>query len=113
GSASRETDGCVKVLARGLPAGRTLWYRFEVDGLQGPIGRTRTLPAAGAAPAAVRLAVASCQDFQSGYYPAWRAIAEDDLDAVVHLGDYIYESGGTSPFDVRDDTVGAAEDLAG
>lgn len=113
GVGSPATDGCVKVLAEGLAPATSYWYRFVVDGTVSPLGRTRTLPAAAASPSAVRLAVASCQKYQSGYYPAWRAIAEQDLDAVVHLGDYIYESGGSSPFDVRSDGLDAATDLAG
>lgn len=113
GTGSSATDGCVKVLAEGLRPGATYWYRFEVDGLTSPVGRTRTLPAPDAEVGSLRLAVASCQDYQAGYYPAWRAIASEELDAVVHLGDYIYESGGFSPFDVRNDTVGRALDLAG
>jgi alkaline phosphatase D len=113
GVASAFTDGCVKVLVEGLRSGRTYWYRFAADGERGPVGRTKTLPGRDDPVASVRLAVASCQDFRSGFYPAWRAIAQDDVDAVVHLGDYIYESGGRSPFDARQDTVGAANDLAG
>ena len=114
GSAAASSDGCCKVLAEGLEPGSTYWYRFEVDGLTSPTGRTRTLPAATGSPRRVRLAVASCQQYTAGYFPAWRAIAEEpDIDAVVHLGDYIYESGGWSPFDVRSDGVGTAEDLAG
>ena len=112
GSASRANDGCVKVLAEGLQPGTRYWYRFQVDGLVSPVGRTRTLPAAGSEGGAVRLAVASCQDYQAGFYPAWRAIAAEDLDAVVFLGDYIYESGGVTFLDVRSDGVGAANDLA-
>ena len=110
--ASPETDGCAKVLAQGLAAGRTHWYRFLLDGEASPTGRTRTLAAPGAATASVRLAVTSCQKFSAGFYPAWRAIAEEDLDGVLHLGDYIYESSSTdSPGSVRDDGP-AANDLA-
>jgi alkaline phosphatase D len=113
GSAAPGSDGCVKVLAEGLRPGTTYWYRFQVDGLVSPLGRTRTLPAAGREGGAVRLAVTSCQDYQAGFYPAWRAIASDDVDAVVHLGDYIYESGGTTVLDVRSDGLDTAKDLAG
>jgi alkaline phosphatase D len=110
---SAATDGCVKVLAGGLAPGTRYWYRFAVDGTVSPVGRTRTPPAPGQFAPAATFAVASCQDYRSGFYPAWRAIAAEDLDAVIHLGDYIYESGGSSPFDLRADTVGAATDLAG
>ncbi len=113
GVGSVENDGCVKVLAQGLAAGTTYWYRFMVDGLVGPSGRTRTLPAAGAALASARFAVTSCQNWSAGFYPAWRAIAAEELDAVIFLGDYIYESdGGAGPLTVRPDTAGAATDLA-
>ncbi len=114
-AAGPDTDGCAKVLAQGLAAGTDHWYRFLAPGgPDSPTGHTRTLPAAGTAPASVRLAVGSCQDFSSGWYPAWRVIAGTDLDGVVHLGDYIYESEGRpSPFwGVRDDPSEAAEDLA-
>jgi alkaline phosphatase D len=61
-----------------------------VDGVVSPIGRTRTL--AEGAPELVRLALTSCSNYPHGYYNAYAAIAaRDDLDAVVHLGDYIYE----------------------
>ena len=113
GVASAENDGCVKVLAEGLVPGTTYWYRFRVDGLSSPIGRTRTLPDADSDPASVRLAVSSCQSFSAGYYTAWRAIAAEDVDAVIFLGDYIYESagGGAGPFTIRADRTGRADDL--
>jgi alkaline phosphatase D len=105
------SDGCVKVLVEGLEPGATVWYRFAVDGLVSPVGRTKSLPAAGASPASVRLAVGSCQSYTSGYYTAWRAIAAEELDAVVHLGDYIYEgaSGSVGPLTVRADTIEAVD----
>jgi len=111
-AASSGADGCVKVLVEGLEPGATLWYRFSADGLISPVGRTRTLPADGASPSTVRLAVTSCQSYVSGFYPAWRAIAAEDLDAVVFLGDYIYEgASGAGPLNVRVDPE-AATDLA-
>ncbi|MGI9579279.1 MAG: alkaline phosphatase D family protein, partial [Microthrixaceae bacterium] len=114
-TAGPDTDGCAKVLAEGLAPGTDHWYRFTAaGGMHSPTGHTRT-PAGGASsPDAIRLAVASCQDFSSGFYPAWRAIAEADLDGVLHLGDYIYESaGGPNPlWGVRDDPSEAAVDLA-
>ena len=90
--AAPDSDGCVKVLVDGLEPGRSHWYRFTAGGATSPTGRTRSLPEAASTPESVRLAVASCQNFGSGYYPAWRAIAALDIDAVVFLGDYIYES---------------------
>ncbi len=110
-----ETDGCAKVLAQDLPAGSTLWYRFAIDGLTSPTGRTRVPAAGGTAPGGVRLAVASCQSWSAGWYQAWRAIAAEDLDAVVHVGDYIYESGGggSGPLTAREDPTDTATDLEG
>ncbi len=109
---SPRTDGCVKVLVEGLRPGATYWYRFSVGSQLSPVGRTRTPAAAQDDPSSVRLAVASCQSYTAGFYPAWRAIAAADLDGVVFLGDYIYESGGGSgPLVVRRDGQ-VADDLA-
>jgi alkaline phosphatase D len=83
-------DFTVKVDAGLLEPGSTYYYRFEALGEPSPIGRTRTLPAAGAQ--RVRLALVSCSNLPYGYFNVYRRIAErPDLDAVVHLGDYIYE----------------------
>ncbi|MEI2696796.1 MAG: PhoD-like phosphatase N-terminal domain-containing protein [Microthrixaceae bacterium] len=110
--AEPDTDGCAKVLVDGLEPGATYWYRFEVDGVSSPVGRTRTLPDPDTQLSSVRLGVASCQNYGAGFYAAWRALAQADLDAVVFLGDYIYESDSTSPLDVRLDPV-QATDLEG
>jgi alkaline phosphatase D len=110
--ASPEGDGTVKVLAEGLDPASTYWYRFSVDGSTSPVGRTKTPAAPGTTPERVRVAVASCQSWTSGYYPAWGHVAAEDLDVVVHVGDYIYEGGGGLGSGVRPDTVGVASDLA-
>lgn len=87
---SAARDHTVKVDAKGLSPGRTYYYRFATDGAVSPIGRTRTLP--GGSPERVRLAVVSCSNYAYGFFNAYAAIAaRDDLDAVVHVGDYIYE----------------------
>ena len=89
-SAAAERDFTVKVDAAGLDPGRTYFYAFTAGGERSPIGRTRTLPAAGAE--RLRLAVAACSNYPAGYFNAYRAIANRaDLDAVLHVGDYIYE----------------------
>ena len=75
----------------GLEPGRWYWYRFHTAAETSPVGRARTAPAAGASPDGLRFAFASCQQFEHGYYTAYRHMAEEDLDFVVHLGDYIYE----------------------
>lgn len=90
--ASADADYCVRVVATGLPARSTLWYRFEVDGAYSPTGRTRTAPAADD-PVPVRFAWASCQDFPGRWYHAWRALTEEsEVDFVLFVGDYIYET---------------------
>ncbi len=84
-----DRDFTVKVDAAGLEAGLSYFYRFIVDGVTSPVGRTRTLPPAGVAQA--RLAVVSCSNYPQGYFNVYREVAARDCDAVLHLGDYIYE----------------------
>lgn len=75
----------------GLEPGRGYWYRFSALGQRSAAGRTRTAPAPGAAVDSLRFAIASCQRWDHGRYAAWRHMAEQDLDLVLFLGDYIYE----------------------
>ena len=82
----------VHVPVNGLQANRWHWYRFTAGDDVSPVGRTRTLPASGSNPARLRLAYGSCQQFEQGYYAAHRHILEEDVDFMVFLGDYIYES---------------------
>lgn len=82
----------VHVEADGLEPARWYWYRFMAGDAISPVGRTRTAPAAGAAAERLRLAFASCQQYEQGFYAAHRHMAAEDLDLVVFLGDYIYES---------------------
>jgi alkaline phosphatase D len=90
--ATDEHDYTVKVDARRLRAGRTYYYRFAVYGAVSETGRTRTLPKGRVSSA--RFAVVSCSNHPYGYFHAYREIAaQQDLDAVIHLGDYIYEYG--------------------
>lgn len=89
-------DFTVKVDIDGLEAGTDYYYRFTAKTSAGdvvsPVARTRTLNATGTRP--VRFAVVSCSNFPFGYFNAYDAISKrDDLDAVLHLGDYIYEYG--------------------
>ena len=102
----------VHVEVEGLEPARTYWYRFRAAGELSPVGRTRTLPAPGASPQRLALAVVSCQHFEHGYYTAYQHLAREDLDLVLHLGDYIYE---TAPADdqPRRHTGPAPTDLAG
>jgi alkaline phosphatase D len=85
-------DHTVKLEATGLDPGTTYYYRFLFKGETSPVGRTRTAPASGADPERVRFGVVSCANLQAGWFSAYRHLAErDDLDAVLHLGDYLYE----------------------
>jgi alkaline phosphatase D len=86
----RRRDFTVKVDAAGLDPGLTYYYQFEARGVKSPIGRTRTLPVGRVD--RLRFAFASCSNYPWGYFNAYARIAErDDLDFVLHLGDYIYE----------------------
>ena len=93
--AGPELGYSVHVEVDGLRPATTYWYRFRSRGAISPVGRTRTAPSAGASPPSLAFAFASCQQWQRGYYTAYRHMAEQDLDLVIHLGDYIYE--GTIP----------------
>jgi alkaline phosphatase D len=75
---------------RGLEPGRRYWYRFTALGQQSPAGRTATAPAADST-ATLKFAIASCQRWDAGHFAAWRHMAQEDLDLVMFLGDYIYE----------------------
>lgn len=81
----------VHAQATGLQGDRWYFYRFIAGGVSSPVGRTRTLPAPDAAVGRLRLAYASCQRWEHGYFSAYRHMREEDLDAVLFLGDYIYE----------------------
>jgi alkaline phosphatase D len=81
----------VHVEVDGLRPDRWYHYRFMLAGAVSPTGRTRTLPSPGAAVNSLRLAFASCQKWEDGYFTAWRHLRADDPDLVLFLGDYIYE----------------------
>lgn len=84
----------VHVELEGLKPDRWYWYRFSIADAQSPIARTRTTPAWEVTPEKLRFAFASCQHYESGLYTAYQHMAAEELDLVVHLGDYIYENGG-------------------
>ena len=84
----------VHVEVNGLDADRWYFYRFFAGDEASPVGRTRTFPAPDADAARLRLAYASCQRFEHGYFSAYRHMAAENLDAVLFLGDYIYEYPG-------------------
>jgi alkaline phosphatase D len=87
----------------GLRSDTWYYYQFNYAGQKSRIGRTRTFPAAGPTPAAMRFALVSCQDYEAGFYAAYRDISRQQLDFVVHVGDYIYEGAAdpTKPADRR------------
>jgi alkaline phosphatase D len=83
----------VHVDVRGLRPGRPYYYRFLTSQDASPIGRTKTAPADRAHVRDLTFAFASCQKWDDGFYSPYRRMAEEDLDLVIHLGDYIYEYG--------------------
>lgn len=91
-----ESAHSVHVIADRIGPNRWYYYRFEVDGSYSRTGRTRTLPTPGYAADRLRFATASCQSWAGGPYSSWRDLAEHDLDLVVHLGDYVYETSNGS-----------------
>lgn len=95
-----ELGHSVHAEVRGLEPARRYWYRFLVEGEASPVGTVRSAPAAGAAVDRLRIGVAGCQNYESGYFTAYRYLSEEpDLDAIFHYGDYIYEgrSGRSCP----------------
>ena len=93
----------VHVELTGLQPETQYWYRFKWGTAISPVGRTRTAPSAGSSPEAFRFAFVSCQNYTHGYYPAYADLAlQDDIELVVHLGDYISEGAGLSAGRVRD-----------
>ncbi len=85
------SDHTVKIDVTGLLPGLTYFYRFRSGPDSSMVGRTRTAPAQHAAGGALRFGVVSCANWQAGWFSAYRHLAEtDDLDAVIHLGDYLY-----------------------
>nr|WP_308120629.1 alkaline phosphatase D family protein [Streptomyces bambusae] len=96
-TATSAADHTVKADVRGLRPQTAYFYRFTAGSAVSPVGRTRTTAAHDASTPGVRFGVVSCANWESGYFSAYRHLAaRTDLDAILHLGDYIYEyqSGG-------------------
>jgi alkaline phosphatase D len=90
--ANAARDYTIKVDVSGLRPGAPYFYGFRAGAAESPVGKTRTLPNGRADEA--RLAVLSCASFAHGYFNAYEALAQrEDIDLVIHLGDYIYEYG--------------------
>ncbi|MEU7769421.1 alkaline phosphatase D family protein [Nocardia sp. NPDC049190] len=114
--ATRALGHSVHPEVHGLTPNRWYFYRFRVGSAISPVGRTRTAPPVGQPFSRLRFAFASCQSWSSGYYTAYEHLSREDLDLVLHLGDYIYErawirgrEGATKGPEFRDEAV----DLAG
>lgn len=101
----------VHVDVDGLEPDGVYFYRFRVGAFESTIGRTRTLPCADAQPDALRIGFTTCQNFMSGWYVVQRDMAAQELDLIIGLGDYIYESGRTGA--VRDHGADEPVDLNG
>ncbi|WP_280870941.1 alkaline phosphatase D family protein [Streptomyces sp. MJP52] len=86
-----EFHHAVHVDVRNLRPGSVYHYRFRVGDWVSPAGRTRTAPAAGSRVDSLRFGLVSCQRYDQGHWTAYRHLAGEDLDAVFHLGDYLYE----------------------
>lgn len=86
----------VHVRVNKLGDDRWYWYQFKAGSSVSAIGRTRTFPAPGRHPRALRFAFVSCQHWEAGFYTAWQHLAQEDVDFVIHLGDYIYEDGASA-----------------
>ena len=101
----------VHVDVDGLDPDAVYFYRFRVGAFESAVGRTKTLPCADARPTAVRIGFTTCQNYMAGWYVAQRDMALQELDLIIGLGDYIYESGRTGA--VRDHGSDEPHDLEG
>jgi alkaline phosphatase D len=88
------SDHSAKVDVTGLKPDTRYYYRFKASGKQSPVGRLITAPDPSSNPSNIRFGLASCANYEAGFFSGYRYLAErDDLDFVMHLGDYIYEYG--------------------
>lgn len=92
--ATPDWSHCVHVEVDGLQPDRWYWYQFRAGDEVSAKGRTRTMPLAEQAADRLRFAFASCQHFETGLYTAYEHMLREDVDLVIHLGDYIYEGPG-------------------
>jgi alkaline phosphatase D len=93
-------DYTVKVDVQGLSPYTWYYYEFSTNGLNSPRGRTRTTPSMSSIVDSIRFAVVSCANYEAGFFNSYKALLDRaDFDAVIHLGDYIYEyeTGGYAP----------------
>lgn len=115
-TATPETAHAVHVTLTGLEPGREYWYRFSTNGYRSRVGRGKTAPAAGTMPSSLSFTMASCAQWEHGWFTAYRHMAAERPDLMLHLGDYYYEhSAGGYPVGsgaVRWHPVGEMRDLA-
>ena len=110
--ATPELAHAVHVVVEGLEPDRWYWYQFKSGSEISPLGRTRTAPATSAVVPKLDFAFVSCQNYEHGYFNAYRHLAGEDLNFVIHLGDYIYEYGANPHSDsVRQHFGNEAKDL--
>ncbi|WP_405903739.1 alkaline phosphatase D family protein [Streptomyces sp. NBC_00656] len=103
-TAHPEFHHSVHVEVKGLAPDRVLYYRFRAGQWTSLVGRTRTAPAPGAHKRELSLAAVSCQAYHDGYFTAYKHLAQEDVDVVFHLGDYLYEYAVTATGGARNYT---------
>jgi alkaline phosphatase D len=119
-TASADADGCVKLRLTELEPHTTYYYRFSYRApdrelpARSRVGRTKTAPAE-SADVALRFAAVSCQDYEDKYFYVYEHLSGQELDFVVHLGDYVYEGGSaqTSTGAVRSVVFGSPDEALG
>jgi alkaline phosphatase D len=108
-----ELGHAVHVELRGLRPGRAYFYRFRTGRHLSPTGRTRTAPHPAVTPPSLTMCFASCAQWEHGFFTAYRRMAQDEPDLVLHLGDYLYEySPHTVPAKTGDIRVHAGPETA-
>lgn len=91
--ADEDESHSVHVKVGGLCSNTYYYYKFWVEGFESTVGRTKTLPDRRADMTELHMAYVSCSEYEFGYFAAYRHLADENLDFVIHLGDYIYETG--------------------
>ncbi|MGW1022256.1 alkaline phosphatase D family protein [Streptomyces sp. NPDC002577] len=110
-TAHPEFHHTVHVEVNHLDADRVLYYRFKVGSWISETGRTRTAPEPGSRTSALKFGLVSCQRYDQGYYTAYQHLAQEDVDMVFHLGDYLYEYAVNSAGGARAYAAGTLPDL--
>jgi alkaline phosphatase D len=95
-SALPDWDYTLRNKVTGLAASTTYYYRFIVGGQTSPVGRTKTAPAVGTPLSQLKFAFITCQDWSVNHWAGMEELVKEDLDFVVHMGDYIYETVGAA-----------------